>query len=70
MDPEFTSLRPAGYGYALPGVVNQFTIRAQSTGTFFGQCTQLCGLYHSLMFLLSRPEASFRVTPKGAMLQT
>ena len=36
--------------YALPGVVNQFTIRAQKTGTFFGQCTQLCGLYHSLMF--------------------
>ena len=35
--------------YALPGVLNQFTIRAQSTGTFFGQCTQLCGLYHSLM---------------------
>jgi cytochrome c oxidase subunit 2 len=36
--------------YALPGVLNQFTIRAQSTGTFFGQCTQLCGLYHSLMW--------------------
>ncbi len=36
--------------YALPGVVNQFTIRAQNTGTYFGQCTQLCGLYHSLMF--------------------
>ena len=36
--------------YALPGVENQFTIRAQSTNTFFGQCTQLCGLYHSLMF--------------------
>ena len=36
--------------YALPGVVNQFTIRAVQTGTFFGQCTQLCGLYHSLMF--------------------
>ena len=36
--------------YALPGVINQFTIRAQSTGTFFGQCTQLCGLYHALMF--------------------
>ena len=36
--------------YALPGVVNQFTIRAINTGTFFGQCTQLCGLYHSLMF--------------------
>ena len=36
--------------YALPGVDNQFTLRAQSTGTFFGQCTQLCGLYHSLMW--------------------
>lgn len=36
--------------YALPGVKNEFTIRAQSTGTFFGQCTQLCGLYHSLMW--------------------
>jgi cytochrome c oxidase subunit II len=31
-------------------VVNQFTIRATTTGTYFGQCTQLCGLYHSLMY--------------------
>jgi cytochrome c oxidase subunit 2 len=36
--------------YALPGVINQFTFNAQQTGTFFGQCTQLCGLYHSLMW--------------------
>jgi cytochrome c oxidase subunit II len=36
--------------YALPGVVNQFTFRAVNTGTYFGQCTQLCGLYHSLMY--------------------
>jgi cytochrome c oxidase subunit 2 len=36
--------------YALPGVENQFTIRAVNTGRFFGQCTQLCGLYHSLMY--------------------
>ncbi len=36
--------------YALPGVDNIFTLRAQNTGTFFGQCTQLCGLYHSLMW--------------------
>jgi cytochrome c oxidase subunit II len=36
--------------YALPGVLNQFTIDAVKTGTFFGQCTQLCGLYHSLMY--------------------
>ncbi len=35
--------------YALPGVLNQFTFRAVTMGTFNGQCTQLCGLYHSLM---------------------
>ena len=36
--------------FALPGVTNQFTLNAVQTGTFAGQCTQLCGLYHSLMF--------------------
>jgi cytochrome c oxidase subunit II len=36
--------------YALPGIVNQFTFDADKTGHFFGQCTQLCGLYHSLMW--------------------
>ncbi len=36
--------------YALPGVLNQFTFRAVQTGTFNGQCTQLCGLYHALMW--------------------
>jgi cytochrome c oxidase subunit 2 len=36
--------------YALPGINNVFTLRATKTGTYFGQCTQLCGLYHSLMF--------------------
>jgi cytochrome c oxidase subunit 2 len=36
--------------YALPGVLNQFTFRAVTTGTYDGQCTQLCGLYHSLMW--------------------
>jgi cytochrome c oxidase subunit 2 len=35
--------------YALPGVLNQFTFRAVNEGTYNGQCTQLCGLYHSLM---------------------
>jgi len=35
--------------YALPGILNQFTLRAVNTGTYNGQCTQLCGLYHSLM---------------------
>lgn len=36
--------------YALPGVDNTFTLHPVKTGTFFGQCTQLCGLYHSLMY--------------------
>jgi cytochrome c oxidase subunit 2 len=36
--------------YALPGVLNQFTFDAVKTGTYFGQCTQLCGLYHALMW--------------------
>ena len=36
--------------YALPGVLNQFTLDAVNTGKYAGQCTQLCGLYHSLMF--------------------
>jgi cytochrome c oxidase subunit 2 len=36
--------------YALPGVLNQFTFRAVQTGTYNGQCTQLCGLYHALMW--------------------
>lgn len=46
--------------YALPGVLNQFTLRAVNTGTYNGQCTQICGLYHSLMFfrvkVVSMPE--------------
>lgn len=36
--------------YALPGVTNRFTLHAIHTGTFFGQCSQLCGLYHSIMY--------------------
>lgn len=40
--------------FALPGVTNDFTLRPTQTGTYFGQCTQLCGLYHSLMFFKVR----------------
>jgi cytochrome c oxidase subunit II len=35
--------------YALPGVLNQFDINVPHPGVFRGQCTQFCGLYHSLM---------------------
>lgn len=40
--------------YALPGVTNQFDLNIQHTGTFRGQCTQFCGLYHSLMIFQVR----------------
>ncbi len=36
--------------YASPGYTTQFDFNVLHTGTFRGQCTQLCGLYHSLMF--------------------
>lgn len=35
--------------YAQPGTVNVFNFNVLHTGVYRGQCTQLCGLYHSLM---------------------
>ena len=35
--------------YAQPGILNKFTLNLHTLGTFRGQCTQYCGLYHSLM---------------------
>jgi cytochrome c oxidase subunit 2 len=35
--------------YAQPGVTNTLTVNLNQTGTFRGQCTQFCGLFHSLM---------------------
>ncbi len=43
--PEFNFSR-----YASPGYTTSFDFDALRTGDFRGQCTQLCGLYHSLMF--------------------
>jgi len=43
--PEFNFSR-----YAQPGVTNQFNLDVVHPGTYRGQCTQFCGLYHSLMF--------------------
>ena len=36
--------------YASPDYYTTFDLNALHTGTYRGQCTQLCGLYHSLMF--------------------
>jgi len=35
--------------YALPGVLNQFTIRARAPARTSGSAPSSCGLYHSLM---------------------
>lgn len=34
---------------AVPGRVNETWFRAEETGTYFGQCSELCGLNHSYM---------------------
>ena len=36
--------------YAQPGVTNVFDLTVEHSGVYRAQCTQLCGLYHSLMF--------------------
>jgi cytochrome c oxidase subunit 2 len=43
--PEFNFSR-----YASPGYWTAFDINVLHNGVYRGQCTQLCGLYHSLMF--------------------
>ena len=35
--------------YALPGVENRFDLNIVNPGLYPGQCTQICGLYHSEM---------------------
>ncbi|HEY5274823.1 MAG TPA: cytochrome c oxidase subunit II [Acidimicrobiales bacterium] len=42
--PEFNFSR-----YAQPGVTNEFDFTPTTIGTYSGQCTQYCGLYHSEM---------------------
>jgi cytochrome c oxidase subunit 2 len=50
--PEFNFSR-----YASPGYWTSFDLNIKSNGVYRGQCTQLCGLYHSLMFFNVRSES-------------
>ena len=34
---------------AVPGILNQTSILAERTGTFYGQCSEICGVYHGFM---------------------
>jgi cytochrome c oxidase subunit 2 len=49
--------------YALPGVTNYFDLDVLHTGTYDGQCTQICGLYHSEMLFSVRAvtPTAFRI---------
>jgi cytochrome c oxidase subunit 2 len=55
--PEFNFSR-----YAQPGVTNVFDLTVEHSGIYRAQCTQLCGLYHSLMFfhVVALPPAQFQ----------
>ena len=43
--------RLGGQVYAIPGQTNHGWIEASSPGQYFGQCNELCGLYHYSMTL-------------------
>jgi cytochrome c oxidase subunit 2 len=47
--------------YAQPGVTNVFDFTVRRPGIYRAQCTQFCGLYHSLMFfhVVALPPAQF-----------
>jgi cytochrome c oxidase subunit 2 len=34
---------------AVPGRLNQVSLRIETPGTFFGQCSELCGVNHAFM---------------------
>lgn len=46
---------------AIPGLLNRFDLSPDRTGTFYGTCSQFCGLGHALMHFSLRvvPDAAF-----------
>ena len=34
---------------AIPGRINETWFKAEKTGTFYGQCSELCGIQHAFM---------------------
>ena len=34
---------------AIPGRINETWFKAERTGTFYGQCSELCGIKHAFM---------------------
>ncbi len=54
---------------AIPGRMNETWFKADKTGVFYGQCSQLCGINHSYMpievHVVSQPEFDAWVASKG-----
>ena len=56
--------------YALPGVDNRFDLNLVKTGLHTGQCTQICGLYHSEMLFTVKgvTPSEFRTWTTGEIV--
>lgn len=52
----------AGKMDAIPGQLNQTWLQANKAGVFTGQCTEYCGVQHSMMLLrvIAEPRADFQ----------
>ena len=37
---------------AYPGRLNQFSVLINRLGTFYGQCSEICGILHSFMLII------------------
>ncbi|MDP1597658.1 cytochrome c oxidase subunit II, partial [Phenylobacterium sp.] len=57
---------------AIPGRINETWFRAERTGTFYGQCSELCGVDHAFMPLeikvVTQPEFEAWVASKGGSM--
>ncbi|MGH6919399.1 MAG: cytochrome c oxidase subunit II, partial [Geminicoccaceae bacterium] len=39
---------------AIPGLINESWFRVEEEGTYYGQCSELCGDYHGFMPIMVR----------------
>jgi cytochrome c oxidase subunit II len=57
---------------AIPGRTNRIWFRADRTGTYYGQCAELCGLYHAAMraSVVATSEADYKSFISSEATQT
>jgi cytochrome c oxidase subunit 2 len=58
--------------YAQPGHLNMFDLTVQKAGVYRAQCTQFCGLYHSVMYfhVVALPPVQFQAWLSSARSAT